>query len=116
MPLYIPNITQAGYWFHLPITIPEETPVELVIEAEPHEIKLDAQTKIAYCMAISRALKKQKPDQQVSCANVQQQLDSREYTAPCYSLQCVGYDLAPQEAFVKALTLQLSGIDTPKPS
>ncbi len=38
MPLHIPNITQVGYWFHPPITIPEGTPVELVIEAKPHEV------------------------------------------------------------------------------
>ncbi|KAK0442925.1 hypothetical protein EV421DRAFT_1903890 [Armillaria borealis] len=38
MPLHIPKIAQAGYWFHPPITIPEETPVELVVEAKPHEV------------------------------------------------------------------------------
>ncbi|PBK83066.1 hypothetical protein ARMGADRAFT_1170610 [Armillaria gallica] len=124
MPLHIPNIAQAGYWLHPPITIPEGTLVEVVVEAKPHEwlylgrylsapldgedmklsewIRFDAQTKTAYCTSISRTLKEQKADQQVSCADIQRQLDSGEYAAPCYSLQCVGYDLALQEVFVKA--------------
>ncbi|SJL04768.1 uncharacterized protein ARMOST_08138 [Armillaria ostoyae] len=59
MPLHIPKIAQAGYWFHPPITIPEETPVELVVEAKPHE------TMTAYCTAVSRTLKEKKPDQQL---------------------------------------------------
>ncbi|KAK0225052.1 hypothetical protein EDD85DRAFT_980241 [Armillaria nabsnona] len=138
MPLHIPNITQAGYWFHPPITIPEGTPVELVIEAKPHEwlylgrylsapldgedmklsewIELGAQTKTAYCTAVSWTLKEQNADQQVSCADIQRELDSGEYTVPVHSLQCVGYDLALQETFVKASTSQMSDIDTSKPS
>ncbi len=38
MPLHIPKITQAGYWFHPPITISKETGVELVVQAKPHEM------------------------------------------------------------------------------
>ncbi|KAK0474832.1 hypothetical protein IW261DRAFT_1497251 [Armillaria novae-zelandiae] len=134
MPLHIPKIARAGYWFHPPITIPEGTPVELVVEAKPHEwlylgrylsalldgenmklsewIALDAQTKTAYCTSVSRTLKEQMPNQQVSCADIQRQLDSGEHSAPCYSLQCIGYDFALQEAFVKASTSQSSDIDT----
>ncbi|KAK0227906.1 hypothetical protein IW262DRAFT_1347757 [Armillaria fumosa] len=138
MPLHIPKIAQAGYWFHPPITVPEGTPVELVVEAKPHEwlylgrylsapldgenmklsewIELDAQTKTAYCTAVSRTLKEKMLDQQVSCADIQRQLDSGEYGAPCYSLQCIGYDLALQEAFVKASTSQPSDTNASKPS
>ncbi len=71
---------------------------------------------MAYCTTVGRTLKEQKPDQQVSCADIQRQLDSGEYAGPCYSLQCVGYNLALPEAFVKALTSQLSDINTCKPS
>ncbi|KAK0225047.1 hypothetical protein EDD85DRAFT_856238 [Armillaria nabsnona] len=134
-------IAQARYWFHPPITIPEETAVELVVEAKPHElctwlyfgrylsaplhgkdmklsewIKLDAQTKTAYCTAVSRTLKEQMLDQQVLCADIQRQLDLGKYAAPCYSLQCVGYDLALHETYVKASTSQPLDIDTSKPS
>ncbi len=38
MPLHIPKIAQAGYWFHPPITVPEEAPVELAAEAKIHEV------------------------------------------------------------------------------
>ncbi len=38
MPLHIPKITQAGYWFHPPIMIPEGTLVELVVGAKSHEV------------------------------------------------------------------------------
>ncbi|KAK0225078.1 hypothetical protein EDD85DRAFT_958812 [Armillaria nabsnona] len=79
-------------------------------------IKLDAQTKKAYCTTVGQTLKEQKPDQQVSCAKIQQQLDSGEYAAPYYRLQCVGYNLVLQEAFVKASTSQLSDIDASRPS
>ncbi|SJL04776.1 uncharacterized protein ARMOST_08146 [Armillaria ostoyae] len=118
-------------------TIPAETRVELVVEAKPHDgyigadtsvppldgeeklpewIKLDAQTKTAYCTAVSRILKEQMPYQPVSCANIQQQFDLGEYSAPCYSLQCVGYDFALQVAFVKGSTSQPSDIDTSRAS
>ncbi|KAK0458608.1 uncharacterized protein EV420DRAFT_367509 [Desarmillaria tabescens] len=125
MPLHIPRVAQAGYWFHPPVTLPKGTPVELVVEAESHEwlylgrylsapfdgeemklsewIELDAQTKKTYCVTISQTLKEQN-DQQVSCVDIHRQLDSGEYAAPCYSLQCVGYDLALQDAFIKAST------------
>ncbi|KAK0225034.1 hypothetical protein EDD85DRAFT_958757 [Armillaria nabsnona] len=138
MPLHIPNIAQAGYWFHPPITIPKGTPVELVVEAKPHEwlylgrylsapldgedmklsewIELGAQTKTAYCTAVSWTLKEQNTDQQVSCADIQRELDSGEYTVPVHSLQCVGYDLTLQETFIKASTSQMSDIDTSTPS
>lgn len=123
MPLHIPKIAQAGYWFHPPIITPEGSPVELVVEAKSHEwlylgqylcapfdgedmklsewIELDPLTKNAYCAAVSRTLK-EKHDQEVSCVDIQQQLDSGEYAPPCYSLQCVGYDLALQGALIKA--------------
>ncbi|KAK0225055.1 hypothetical protein EDD85DRAFT_958777 [Armillaria nabsnona] len=136
--VYTPFLCPPGYRFHPPITIPKGTPVELVVEAKPHEqlylgrylsapldgedmkvsewIKLDTQTKKAYCTAVGQTLKEQKPDQQVSCAKIQRQLDSGEYAAPCYRLQCVGYDLALQEAFVKASTSQLLDIDASRPS
>ncbi|KAK0225049.1 Oligosaccharyltransferase 48 kDa subunit beta-domain-containing protein [Armillaria nabsnona] len=87
MPLHIPKIAQAGYWFPPPITIPEE----LVVEAKLHKwlylgqylsapldgedmklsewIELVAQTKTAYCTAVSRTLKEQKP--KVSWVHVQ---------------------------------------------
>ncbi|KAK0225067.1 hypothetical protein EDD85DRAFT_856261, partial [Armillaria nabsnona] len=135
---FLPLPPPAGYWFHPPIIIPKGIPVELVVEAKPHEwlylgrylsapldgedmklsewIELGAQTKTAYFTAVSKTLKEQQPDQQVSCANIQRELDSGEYTVPVHSLQCIGYDLTLQETFVKASTSQMSDINTSKPS
>ncbi|KAK0458596.1 uncharacterized protein EV420DRAFT_1642929 [Desarmillaria tabescens] len=114
MPLHIPKVAQAGYRFHPLVMLPKGTPVELVVEAESHElsapfngeemklsqwIELDARTKKAYCVTISQILKEQN-DQQVS-------------------LQCVGYDLALQDAFIKAsspLRNQSSPIEHDSPS
>lgn len=79
-------------------------------------LELDAQTKTAYCTAISQTLKEQMSYRQVLCADIQRQLDSEEYATPCYILQCVGYSLAVQAAFVKASTCQLLDINTFKPS
>ncbi|KAK0210187.1 hypothetical protein DFS33DRAFT_1402743 [Desarmillaria ectypa] len=97
MPLHIPKIAQAGYWFHPPIMLPKGTPTEFVVETTSHEwlylgrylgapldsedmrlskwIELDVQTKTAYCAAVSQTLKEQN-DQQVSSADKHRQLGS----------------------------------------
>ncbi|KAJ6546866.1 hypothetical protein B0H19DRAFT_244231 [Mycena capillaripes] len=128
IPIQLESPGQAGYWF-CPFNLdPMDAPFELIVEVEPntwryfgryvtrllqgYEMKLsewmtlDEQLKSIFCLRV--ADKKVPMGQQTSYAtqyDVRQRYDSGQWNIPCYSLQCVGYDMALYEALTASAVM-----------
>ncbi|KAJ7118885.1 hypothetical protein C8R44DRAFT_878417 [Mycena epipterygia] len=121
IPLRVPSVCQAGYWFYPFNLSPMDAPFELMVEVEfdkwlyfgryvtrvfaGYEMKLsewialDEQIKLTFCARI--ASQKVPAGQNLSYTNqidVRARYDSGQWNVPCYTLQCVGFDMALHDA------------------
>ncbi|KAH9935817.1 hypothetical protein B0H21DRAFT_759183 [Amylocystis lapponica] len=121
MPLHVPSIAKSGYWFFPTVILPDETIFELVVEGAAGEwtylgsycsallpgydmklsewMILDDQTKAAHCARIASQIgaQNQQPPFSVQI-DVKRRYDTGEWSVPCYSLRCVGFDMELYEA------------------
>ncbi|KAI4518146.1 hypothetical protein K525DRAFT_259923 [Schizophyllum commune Loenen D] len=116
MPLHVPRSAQPGYWFYPVLLAPGDTHFELIVEGSPgqwtylgryvtagmpgQEMKLsewmmlDERTKQAHCHRIaSHAMEHGQTPTIPAQLEVRRRYDTGEWNVPCYSLQCIGYDL-----------------------
>ncbi|KAJ7471235.1 hypothetical protein B0H11DRAFT_2237533 [Mycena galericulata] len=123
LPLRVAHAGQSGYWFN-PFNIsPIGTTFELVAEVQRHKwvyfgryvtgllpghemkmsewISLEEQVKATFCSHIASQMV---PGSQAasygSQAGVRQRYDSGQWSIQCYTLECVGYDMALYDALV----------------
>lgn len=116
MPLHVPRSAQPGYWFYPVLLAPADTHFELIVEGSPgqwtylgryvtvnmpgQEMKLsewmmlDERTKQAHCHRIAAHTTENGQTPSVATQlEVRRRYDTGEWNVPCYSLQCIGYDL-----------------------
>ncbi|KAL1742615.1 hypothetical protein HDZ31DRAFT_84007 [Schizophyllum fasciatum] len=117
MPLHVPRSAQSGYWFYPVLLAPGDTQFELIVEGSPgqwtylgryvtvsmpgQEMKLcewmmlDERTKQAHCHRIaSHTTDNGQAPSVAAQLEVRRRYDTGEWNVPCYSLQCIGYDMA----------------------
>ncbi|KAJ7144897.1 hypothetical protein C8R43DRAFT_558932 [Mycena crocata] len=121
IPLHVSSACQSGYWFYPFNLSPMDSAFELIVEVDlnkwlyygryttrlfpGYEMKLsewttlDEQAKSIFCTRI--ASQKLPVGQTASHAlqmDVRQRYDSGQWSVPCYTLQCVGFDMALYDA------------------
>ncbi|KAJ7491135.1 hypothetical protein FB451DRAFT_632489 [Mycena latifolia] len=126
IPLRVPSFCQAGYWFHPFDLSPMDSPFELIVEVGSdiwlyfgryvtrrfpgYDMKLsewitfDEQIKMVFCARIaSQSMPLGQDPSHAAEVNVRQRYDSGQWSAPCYTLQCVGFDMTLHDALTTKL-------------
>ncbi|KAJ6620344.1 hypothetical protein B0H10DRAFT_1791874 [Mycena sp. CBHHK59/15] len=121
MPLRVPSVCQAGSWFYPFNLHPMDSEFELIVEGEPdqwlylgryvtrlfagYEMKLsewmtlDDQTKLVFCARIAnQKLPVGQAASYASQIDVRRRYDSGQWSVPCYTLQCVGFNMTLYDA------------------
>ncbi|KAJ7184469.1 hypothetical protein C8R46DRAFT_1343544 [Mycena filopes] len=130
IPLRVQGVAQPGYWFYPFNLSPMDAPFELIVEIDCNKwlyfgrytsrpfpnyemrlsewMALDEQTKLIFCARV--AGQNSKPATQFTSyattqIDVRERYDSGQWSVPCFSLQCVGYDMELYEALHSTASL-----------
>ncbi|KAJ7771488.1 hypothetical protein B0H16DRAFT_1770984 [Mycena metata] len=122
IPLRVQEVGKPGYWFYPFNLSPMDAPFELVVEIECNKwlyfgrytsctlpsyemrlsewMALDEQTKLIFCSRVASQNSKLpiQPGSYTTPIDIRQRYESGQWNVPCYSLQCVGYDMELYEA------------------
>ncbi|KAJ6606297.1 hypothetical protein DFH09DRAFT_1353457 [Mycena vulgaris] len=132
-PLRVPAACQCGYWFY-PFNLSTEAPFDLIVEVGSdtwlyfgryqsrllpgYEMKisewitLDEEVKLNFCTRV--ASQRGSVGQHASHAaqvDIRQRYDSGQWNIPCYTLQCVGFNMTLHDTLIATA----SKIEIPDP-
>ncbi|KZT24046.1 hypothetical protein NEOLEDRAFT_1170342 [Neolentinus lepideus HHB14362 ss-1] len=129
LPVRVPAPGKHGYWFYPPWVLPLDLEFELIVEVRETEwlylgrytstmfeggemklsewLNLDEQTKSKHCMRVaSQTAPPGSVPSLAAQAEVKRKYEVGEWSVPCYSLRCVGYNVTLFHALHAASVIQ----------
>ncbi|KAJ7042091.1 hypothetical protein C8F04DRAFT_116032 [Mycena alexandri] len=129
IPLRVQEVGKPGYWFYPFNLSPMDAPFDLVVETDSNTwlyfgrytsrpfssyemrlsewMTLDEQTKLIFCSRVASENSKLpiQPASYTTQIDIRQRYDSGQFNVPCYSLECVGYDMELYDALQSTATM-----------
>ncbi|PCH38641.1 hypothetical protein WOLCODRAFT_161725 [Wolfiporia cocos MD-104 SS10] len=127
LPLRLSGVAKSGYWFHPTRLLSDKTVFELIVECKENEwtylgsyctaplpgfemslaewMAIDEEAKATHCSRVRGQIlsRSHLPESFAAGLNVRRYYDTGEWSVPCYSLRCVGFNMALYDALHEAM-------------